>query len=49
MINNLKTPYYYCIQSFSLCGTNFNIGWEYQLDYVNKFRDIDKSNFKLIK
>jgi hypothetical protein len=39
MINNLKTPYYYCTQSFSCCGTNFWIGWEYQKDYVDKFRN----------
>ena len=48
MINNLKTPYYYCTQNFSYCGTNFWIGWEYPKDYVDKFRNIDKRNFSLV-
>lgn len=49
MISNIKTPYFYCLNSFSHCGTNFYIGWEYQTDYVNKFINIEKSNFKLVK
>ncbi len=48
MINNLKTPYYYGTHSFSCCGTNFWIGWEYPKDYVDRFRGIDKRNFRLI-
>ena len=49
MINNLKAPYYYCQNSFEHCGTRFNIGWEYPQSYVDKFRDIDTTNFRLVK
>lgn len=48
MINNLKSPYYYCTKNFSHCGNNFWIGWEYQKDYIDKYINIDKSNFKLV-
>ena len=49
MINNLNTPYYYCQNSFIFCGNAFQIGWEYPKDYIDKYRNIDKSNFRLVK
>jgi hypothetical protein len=48
IINNLKTPYYYCLKSFEIGGTNFWIGWEYPISSVERFRDINKNNFKLV-
>jgi len=50
MINDLKKPYYYCLQTYHYgAGTTFHIGWEYQKNYVDKFWNIDKTNFKLIE
>lgn len=48
MINNLKPPYYYCLQSNSECGYNFWIGWEYPISSVDRFRNINKNYFKLV-
>lgn len=49
MINNLKTPYYYCLESFSCCGTNFWIGWEYPKSYIDRYRDILMNKLKLVE
>lgn len=49
MINNLKTPYYYCTNSFNFCGNNFWIGWEYPKSHIDRYLNIDKSNFRLVK
>lgn len=48
MINNLIPPYYYCNTSFIYCGTNFWIGWEYPKNYVDRFININKLNFRLV-
>lgn len=49
MINNLTAPYYYCQNTFEHCGTYFYIGWEYPMGSVDRFSNIDKSNFRLVK
>lgn len=37
MVCNKPRPCYKCVESISLpSGDNFHIGWEYQIDYVEK-------------
>lgn len=48
MINNFSKPYYYCLESFYYAGDHFNIGWEYPVEHITRYRDIDKSKFKFI-
>lgn len=49
MISNLQSNYYYCEKSFSHCGQDFWIGWSYQKDYVDRFRNINKFNFRFVE
>ncbi len=49
MISNLKTPYYYCLNTYSIHGITFYIGWEYPKNHIDIHWDIDKTNFKLVE
>jgi hypothetical protein len=49
MTNDLKAPYYYCTKNCYYFCTKFKMDCKYPKDYVDSFRNFDKSNFKLVE